>query len=352
MIHINIASLRKHIDELRGLLTVLNYPFDIIGITETRLRDDNPLVNIEIDGYIFKHTPTKTACVEAGIYVKSSYEFDIKQNLSKSYANISESIFIEIKRGHENVIIGCIYRHHSPIPTFIDIFFNNTLEEVSRQVNKTCAIMGYFNVDLTRYASDSKTAEFYDLMCSHSFRPLILQPTRVTSKTTTLIDNIFIDDITCHTVGGNITSSISDHLCQFTQTDIFSTSHTRKKVNYSRDFRNFNKQEFNEELLNIDWSTVINESLGTVSSYLGFYDNVEDILNHMAPYRKMTQRNVRLEQRPWITHEPLVSMKVETNCLKVELEQRIRKLNPNFPENTSAIIKLLFFLFLTEPIQY
>ena len=101
MIHINITWLSKHIDELRGLLTVLNHPFDIIGITETRLRDDNSLVNIEIDGYIFKHSPTKTACGRAGMYVKSSYEFDIKQNLSKSCANISESIFIEIKRSHK-----------------------------------------------------------------------------------------------------------------------------------------------------------------------------------------------------------------------------------------------------------
>ena len=29
MIHINIASISKHIDELRGLLTVLYHPFDI-----------------------------------------------------------------------------------------------------------------------------------------------------------------------------------------------------------------------------------------------------------------------------------------------------------------------------------
>ena len=74
--------------------------------------------------------------------------------------------------------------------------------------------MADFNVDLTRYASDSKTAEFYDLMCSHSFRPFILQP-RVTSKTVTLIDNILTNDITCHTVDGNITCSISDHFFQF-----------------------------------------------------------------------------------------------------------------------------------------
>ena len=82
MLHINIASLSKHIDELRNLIHSLNHPFDIIGITETRLHDNDSLVNIEIDGYEFRHTPTATECGGAGIYVKSSYDFDIKNDLS------------------------------------------------------------------------------------------------------------------------------------------------------------------------------------------------------------------------------------------------------------------------------
>ena len=80
--------------------------------------------------------------------------------------------------------------------------------------------MGDLNIDLVKYASDSNTGNFYDLLCSHSFRPLILQPSRVTSKTATLIDNIFINDISCPSQGSNITSCISDHYFQFCQTDI------------------------------------------------------------------------------------------------------------------------------------
>ena len=45
---------------LMNLLKLLDYPFDVIGITETRLYDDDPLVNIDIYGYEFKHTPTTT----------------------------------------------------------------------------------------------------------------------------------------------------------------------------------------------------------------------------------------------------------------------------------------------------
>ena len=57
MLHINIASLNKHIDELRSLLTILNHPFDIIGISETRLQTNIPMANLDIEGYRFIHPP-------------------------------------------------------------------------------------------------------------------------------------------------------------------------------------------------------------------------------------------------------------------------------------------------------
>ena len=57
--------------------------------------------------------------------------------------------------------------------------------------------MGDFNIDLAKYSSHAQTSEFYDLLSSHGYRPLILQPTRVTSTSATLIDNIFINDMSC-----------------------------------------------------------------------------------------------------------------------------------------------------------
>ena len=317
MLHINIVSLSKHIDELRNLLTILRHPFDVIGVTETRLHDAIPLVNVDIEGYEFKHTPTNMACGGAGMYIRSCHNFEVKQNLSKSIDDVSESLFIELKRdGHKNLIIGCIYRHHSPISTFINKFFKNALDYVSKQSAKISALMGDFNIDLIKYASETNTGKFYDLLCTHSFRPLILQPTRVTPRTATLIDNIFINDISCHSLGGNITSSISDHFFQFCQTDIFGSSKHTERVKYARDFRNFNKRKFNEELICIDWSDIVSETAGTEISYQRFHNKLEEILNYMAPYRKMTQKEIRLEKRPWVTQGLLVSMRVRDNLYK------------------------------------
>ena len=96
-----------------------------------------------------------------------------------------------------------------------------------------------------------------------------------------------------------MTSSISDHFFQFCQIDIFQTTDYKKKVKYSRNFRNFNKREFCEEIINIDWSSIINEVNGTDVSYYGFYKKLEEILDLMAPYQKQSQKNIKLEERPW-----------------------------------------------------
>lgn len=74
MIHLNIASLSAHIDELRSLLIILGHPFDVICLTETRIHDENPINNFQIDGYDFLHTPTSTKCGGAGMYIRSGYD--------------------------------------------------------------------------------------------------------------------------------------------------------------------------------------------------------------------------------------------------------------------------------------
>ena len=100
MIHINIASLSKHIEELRSLLSVLNHPFDIdiIGITETRIHDKTSPVNVDIEWCEFKHTPTSTPCGGAGMCIKKCHHFEMVKILIKSIDGVSESSCIEIQR--------------------------------------------------------------------------------------------------------------------------------------------------------------------------------------------------------------------------------------------------------------
>ena len=59
MLHINIVSLSAHIDDLKILLDLLSHPFDIIGVSETKIRDTGePITNISLPGYDIEYTPT------------------------------------------------------------------------------------------------------------------------------------------------------------------------------------------------------------------------------------------------------------------------------------------------------
>ena len=320
--HLNISSLQKHIHELRILLSTTHHNFDIICISETRLYDEIPLSNVQIEGYDFIHTCTPTQCGGVGMYIKSGIEYDIINKLTKSYENICESIFVELKHPRKkNIIVGTIYRHHTPVQTFMDTFLNKTLQTLTKS-KKTCILVGDFNVDLIQYGDSKIVDDFYDQLSCHSFRPLILQPTRVSSKTVSLIDNIFTNDITCYSSGGNLTTSISDHFSQFAQLDIFDKVHDTKKVKFGRNWRLFNHNEFKEELRNCTWNDVSSPLIDTNTSVSTFYYKIEKLLDEMAPVKRLTRKEVGLHQRPWINHDILASMSDRDKLYKAFLNEK------------------------------
>ena len=93
-------------------------------------------------------------------------------------------------------------------------YLNKLLENISKQ-QKSIFLLGDFNVKLWNYNEHNQTNEFLDSHTSNSFIPLILQPARITSNSTTLIDNIFSNVIDPDIISGNVTATISDHLPQF-----------------------------------------------------------------------------------------------------------------------------------------
>ena len=185
------------------------------------------------------------------------------------------------------------------------------------KTNKICALVGDFNVDLVKYDSHLQTETFYNQISSCGFRPLILQPTRVTASSATLIDNIFINELECFSKGGNLTNSISDHFLQFTQLDIFDKTKNSKEWQ-NKSFRNwkiFNSREFHDELSSIDWDRILQDK-HTNESFSTFYNKIEKMLDEMAPYKKMSRKEYGLKMSPWITSGILVSMKIRDTLYK------------------------------------
>ena len=91
------------------------------------------------------------------------------------------------------------------------------------------------------------------------FLPYILQPTRVTYYSTTLIDNIFSNLISKEAIRGNLTSTMLDHLLQFLIVpSIFSNQPLSKSNIFERNWNKFSKEEFILNYFNADWDNVLN----------------------------------------------------------------------------------------------
>ena len=117
------------------------------------------------------------------------------------------------KKG-KSFLCGCFYRH----PNTDTSRFVEQIESIFKKINETkynIFVMGDFNIDLLQYESHNNTDEFLNTIISHSFLPYILQPTRVTDRSSTVIDNIFSNITDFETLNGNITTLIADHFAQF-----------------------------------------------------------------------------------------------------------------------------------------
>ena len=79
--HMNISSLCSYFDDLLTLLARINIKFNIIGITETRLKKFLRNININLNGYMTEHTPTEENCDGALLYIENSINYSSRGDL-------------------------------------------------------------------------------------------------------------------------------------------------------------------------------------------------------------------------------------------------------------------------------
>ena len=115
---------------------------------------------------------------------------------------------------------------------------NKLLENICKE-QKSIFLLGDFNVNLLNYNEHNENNEFLDSLASNSFIPLVLQATRTTSHSNTLIDNIFSNIVDPDILSGNLTASISDHLPRLAIIPMFGNISGNKSNIYERDCSKF-----------------------------------------------------------------------------------------------------------------
>ncbi len=108
-----------------------------------------------------------------------------------------------------NVTVGCIYRAPNTDITLINKELQSNLESVKKSKVYLC---GDYNIDLLQYNSHQSSRDFVNELFSYGFYPLINSPTRITGSSSTLIDNIYTNEIGITMENGILINDISDHL--------------------------------------------------------------------------------------------------------------------------------------------
>ena len=203
LMHLNARSLIGNFDKFEILLANLRKSFSVIGVTETWLNDlTSDLVNMPGYSFVSNHRKSKIGG-GTGLDLENNLQYKICSECTYSNPDVIESLFVEINVPHgKNIVVGVIYRPpNQNTAAFIDEL-NDILINITRG-NKLCYIMGDFNLDLLRYNDNVPTQEFIDRLFSYSFYPLISNPTRITSHTATLIDNIFTNQLSDNVFNGS-----------------------------------------------------------------------------------------------------------------------------------------------------
>jgi hypothetical protein len=293
--HLNIRSIVNKFDSFKQLINSFNIPFQVIGLTETWLNDNNDDL-FELENYDFVNV---NRCRKngggVGIFISNQMKYKSRKDLNLNYENTIESVFIElIIPSGKNIIIGVVYR---PPNNKIDEFENKINEILGKmdKENKVCYLMGDFNIDLLKSESCDYTNRFLEVLFTSSYIPLILRPTRITQHTTTLIDNIFTNDIESveSSTNGVIFSDISDHLPIVHVRSLKSNQKIRpaKEYTFKRIINDSNIKTFTDTIKSTSWENVLSTN-DTTESYNRFFDIFSTVYERSFPLIKKKGKKI------------------------------------------------------------
>ena len=180
-----------------------------------------------------------------------------------------------------------------------------------------CILVGDINIDLTKYSSSCDIAAYVDLLLMYNCLPTILMPTRVTSKSATLIDHIYyyegLSTSSAYSVSsGNLLTDTSDHMSNYIL--IRDNNNNMKSSRLLvRIYSEKNNQNVLNNLYSDRWNAVYNESDVNVA-YENFISNISQAFHNNFKLTKLSRK--RSKDKGWIIGALKNSSKIENKLYK------------------------------------
>ena len=276
-IHANVRSLFHKMSEIRHISRVTNAA--VIAITETWLDDSYTDDSVSIDGYSIRRRDREGHAGGVCIYIRNDIAFNLRIDL---HNDDLEDLWVEILLTNSKPIyVGVCYRNDK----------NNKLlrclENTLSKLRQDCdlLVLGDFNICLL--SNKSKLCKDYKSFLSiFNCKQLVNSPTRVTDKTSTLLDHIFTNNSDKFCQSGVLPVGLSDHYITYCTRKIirgYVGTHNTIKI---RSLKNYSTVDFLTKLRNTDW-TIVTNCTDVNTAWSKFKDIFIKILDEIAPSKQV-----------------------------------------------------------------
>ena len=296
MAFLNIVSLPKKLDEIR--LSMYHKNIDLLAFNETRLDSSFTDNQVCLNGYdIIKKDRSRNGGGVC-IFVRSSINYKIRSDLISTDL---EAVCVEITKPHSRpFIVTTVYRPPNATSDFFD-----HLEKLVKQIddeNKEMYLLGDLNCGMLKRDAllNNATKKLHSLYELYQLFQLIEEPTRVTMKSSSLIDHFVTNTTEKSSHSGVIHIGISDHNIIFA---IRKTRIIEKKGNNTVEMRNmkkFDKERFLDELLAQHWEYDYFFGNDPNTMWEIWKDLSLEVLDKHAP---LLQKKIRSNKIPLITSQ-------------------------------------------------
>lgn len=302
---LNARSLNTGQDEL--LASLDSYKPDVLAINETWIKAGQEKFAPVMPGYIFKHKPRNTGARGGGVgfYVKKGLRVRIKTHPDSPL----EQLWLELTLpGRGRIIIGTAYR---PESVSVDVAIEGLCESVSTfSYCKHLFILTDFNVDLLQTNKPS-AREVFAFLSQHNMEVVVKDPTRVDSRTSSLLDLVITDSPElCTSVNIYHNPALSDHAMVISEFNIEKPKEV-PKYTYKRLLDKIDHEQFSNDLKNISWSNIIG-LLDIDDQVTKFNEMIINLFNKHAPIKRI---KVRTQSTPWITQNIKLMMALRDKAL-------------------------------------
>ena len=183
------------------------------------------------------------------------------------------------------MILGSIYRPPNTDATEFTSRMQKVIGRARKRTNHLAIGLDH-NLDLLKCELHNPTQSFMEMLYESNMIPTITKPTRITTSSATLIDNILINvELSGSTTSGIIEDNISDHLPCFNIIKGLSVSRKSQIEITSRDVRPKQLDALKRKLKNNPDLLLPQHRTDTNIQFNEFHDKLLQEIDHFLPIR-------------------------------------------------------------------